>query len=178
MANTALNTRFLSALGDHLEFDKGEMDALVSTLCGLVEEQTAPLIDRIAELEANSGTQTGKVKVKTARKGSGKSGKSSGPKKANDYSRFVKLASAISKGEDAEGKDISFTPTALTADKAIARWSQAPSDLIDFDTEYRLEDLIGLVKGHDSFSNLMVCSSLVWGMIPSEAKDQVIAVLA
>lgn len=178
MANTAaLNTRFLSALGDHFE-DTDGMDDLVSALCALVEEETRALNDRIAELEANSGAQTGKVKVKTARKGTGKSAKSSGPKKPNDYSKFVKLASAISKGVDAQGKDISFTPTPLTADKAIARWSQAPSDLVDFDTEYRLEDLIGLVKGHDSFSNLMVCSSLVWGMIPSEAKDQVIAVLA
>ena len=172
--NSTIKSQFLAALGEHLEFDDGEMDGLVASLCGIVTEEVTLLNERIAELESTQQAGSGKVKVKATRKGSGKT---TGKKQPNAYSKFVKLASAISKGEDAEGKDIVFTPIALAADKAVARWSAAPDNLVDFSAEYRLEDLIQIVKGHDDFSNLMVASSLVWGMIPSAAKEQVTTLL-
>ena len=163
----ALNAKILAILADSLEFDDGEMDGLVTALVGIVNEQTAPLNERIAELEAAS-TAAPKVK-KAAKKASG------GAKKApNAYSKFVKVASAISKDEAEDGiKDIAFTPTAPTADKAVARWSSAPADLIDFTAECTLEHLIKTIKGCDEFSNLMVASSLAWNMIPDTQKTEI-----
>ena len=163
----ALNTKILAILADSLEFDDGEMDGLVTALVGIVNEQTAPLNERIAELEAAS-TAAPKVK-KATKKASG------GAKKApNAYSKFVKVASAISKDDLEDGiKDITFTPTAPTADKAVARWSSAPADLIDFTAECTLEHLIKTIKGCDEFSNLMVASSLAWNMIPDTQKNEI-----
>jgi len=166
----ALNNQILAALSENLEFEKGEMDALAAQLEAIVAEQVTPLHQRIAELEA--GLPNGKVKRTKATTGN------AGAKKPNSYSKFVKMASAISKGDHAKGKDISFKPSRITGDKAIARWSAAPDDLVDFAAEYKLEDLIQIVKGHDDFSNLMIASSLVWNMIPPAAKEQVTAVLA
>jgi hypothetical protein len=167
----ALNTKFLTALSENLEFDEGEMNALLASLCAIAEQEMAPLNARIAELESGAGPNG---KVKASRKGISNTG---AKKQPNAYSKFVKMASAISKGDAAE-TDITFTPCQLTADKAISRWSAAPDDLVDFTAEYKLEDLINIVKGHDSFSNLMIASSLVWNMIPPAAKEQVITILA
>jgi hypothetical protein len=170
---TALNTKFLTVLSENLEFDEGEMNGLLASLCAIAEQEMAPLNARIAELESGAGPN-GKVKVKASRKGSSNTG---AKKQPNAYSRFVRWASEACKGDAAE-TDITFTPCQLTADKAISRWSAAPDDLVDFTAEYKLEDLIKIVKGHDDFSNLMIASSLVWNMIPPAAKEQVTAVLA
>lgn len=161
----ALNAKILAILADSLEFDDGEMDGLVTALVGIVNEQTAQLTERIAELEAAS---TVAPKVKKATK------KASGAKKApNAYSKFVKAASSICKDEHVEAKDIAFTPAAPTAEKAVARWASAPADLIDFTTECTLEHLIKTIKGCEEFSNLMVASSLAWNMIPDTQKTEI-----
>ena len=169
----ALNTKILAILADSLEFDDGEMDGLVKALVGIVNEQTAPLTERIAELEATTLAAPVKVTKKAKAKGSGK-----GNKKPNAYSKFVKAASSMCKGEQAEGKDIIFTPIAPTAEKAVARWQSAPDGLIDFAQECTLEHLIKTIKECDAFSNLMVASSLAWNMLPEETKTELTAILA
>ena len=174
---TALPERILATLDDTLAFEDGDMDGLVTELTSIVQasvnEQTAALNERIAELEAElkAGLPNGKVK---RTKGKGTAAKTG--KKPNTYSRFVRWASEACKGDAAE-TGIAFTPCKLTVNKAISRWSAAPDDLVDFTAEYKLEDLIKIVKGHDSFSNLMIASSLVWNMIPPAAKEQVIATI-
>ena len=49
-----LTAKILATLADSLEFEDGEMDGLVTALVAIVNEQTAPLTERIAELEADS----------------------------------------------------------------------------------------------------------------------------
>ena len=166
----ALNAKILASLADALEFEDGEMDGLVTTIVAIINEQTAPLTERIAELEATS-TAAPKVE-KATRKASG------GAKKANAYSKFVTAASSICKDEHVEAKDIAFTPNAPTAEKALARWASAPADLIDFTSECTLEHLIKTIKGCDEFSNLMVASSLAWNMIPDTQKTEITSAIA
>ena len=184
----ALNDQILAILADNLEFDDGEMDALVAQLAGIVSEQVIketdvlikPLQKRIAELEtalADGGDSGSKPKVKRGKKTATATG--TGAKKTpNAYSKFVKAASSIVKDEDVNCKSLRFTPQEPTADKAISRWASAPSGAIDFGTECTLEDLIKSIKNIDEFSNLMVASSLAWNMIPDSAKQELTNILA
>ena len=182
----ALNDQILAILAENLEFDDGEMDALVAQLAdivaGVVIKETdvliKPLQKRIAELEtalADGGNSGSKPKVKRGKK----TATGTGPKKtANAYSRFVKAASSIVKDEDVPCKSLKLKPQEPTADKAISRWAAAPSDAIDFGAECTLEDLVKSIKNIDEFSNLMVASSLAWNMIPDSAKQELTSILA
>ena len=176
----SLNPKILAILADNLEFDDGEMDALVAQLAGIVSEQVKPLEERIAELEtalADGGDSGSKPKVKRGKKTATATG--TGAKKTpNAYSKFVKAASSIVKDEDVNCKSLRFTPQEPTADKAISRWASAPSGAIDFGAECTLEDLIKSIKNIDEFSNLMVASSLAWNMIPDSAKQELTNILA
>lgn len=176
----ALNQEILAILADNLEFDDGEMDALVAQLAGIVSEEMKPLLERIAELETLADGGSGgasKPKVRRGKKTANPTG--TGAKKTpNAYSKFVKAASSIVKDEDVPCKSLSFKPQEPTADKAISRWAAAPSGAIDFGAECTLEDLVKSIKNIDEFSNLMVASSLAWNMIPDSAKQELTTILA
>ena len=179
--NASLDARILAILADNLEFDDGEMDALVAQLAGIVSEEMKPLLERIAELETLADGGSGgasKPKVRRGKKTANPTGGTGAKKTPNAYSKFVKAASSIVKDEDVPCGRYSFKPQEPTAEKAISRWAAAPPGAIDFGAECTLEDLVKSIKNIDEFSNLMVASSLAWNMIPDSAKQELTNILA